>query len=312
MYTINYSKSDFGFTKNILLAILFYLITICSAFAQQQNNPKYNLEAYGIHGPVKELKVKHGDIGPRDTSFWQDDDIFFDHYGNVQKIIHHHDLGDVAVEICEYDNKNVLKKIVKTKRNDTICETRSYDYNDSDNSYIITAVYKGLPIFEKINVNRGQVAEAVVYNQGGSKESWTTYTYDQQGRVTEQASYHHQKLTLRTTYLYTGKGMDYLSNFYYNEMLSLVEKHYYDSMGREVHIIKNNENGGLVSEDFIQYNDHGNQISKRTISMTSVINLTSTTQYIYDHRGNWLKDYSIGISPGQKSETLTLREITYY
>ena len=91
-----------------------------------------------------------------------------------------------SVTRIEYDSRNnPVKEVSLTERGNIISSRRS-KYNDKDevieeivNDYVISHVYD----------EKGERIERKVTNQSGQLEELTTYTYDDEGRLTEERFY---------------------------------------------------------------------------------------------------------------------------
>lgn len=299
--------------KNLLFVSLLSLISITPT----KDPYKANWGTYDLHGAVKELKDKHAQIlvnqRGKDTSFFVDDDIFFDRGGNVQKIIHHKDAILNAVESYQYDDKGRLKKIVKTGLDGGISETRTFNYTGGDETYTMLVAYKDSHPKQKIDVSNGRDVGYEAYDKNGVKKDWTTFTFDADGRLIEQVGYYNQKFQFKNTYQYTGKGNDNIrNNFSQDNKLISVRKDYYDSLGHIIHVVVNTANSQASKEDFFQYDSHGNEVSTRETSQITLFSATTKTEYVYDKHGNWVKNHGVATSGNDKSESLALREISYY
>lgn len=135
---------------------------------------------------------------------------------------------------------------------------------------------------------KGNIIEAVGYDQNGVGRTTFVYSYDTQGRLKEKISYSNGAVYSREEYVYDHGG--FAKKEYRFQGHVLKTKEIYNSDGNIIEKIYYDDDGVSSSKVLYINNNEGKIIEMRVFETNDAV--TSKWRNVYDEKGNLTEDFS--------------------
>jgi hypothetical protein len=298
---------------NLILLIFFYF--------SETNNPviktdPYHKDAINLKGQVKSVKTKMFDIEEDKEVIYEQEIMLFNKKGfKIEEASYNADGSLDYIIKYKYDtNYNLIEKN-RNAPNDERIEKEQYLY-DKNNNLVELKKYENEKLYYKIIYeydDRNNKIEEQHHNSGKLKIK-TVFKYDDNNDKVEQLRYNSKKeLEFKTFYTYNNQHqIIILKSFYgiYSNYEFATKKTFtYNDKGDKTEIVEYNVEDIPKEREEFKYNENRDMTFINTFNANGVLINSNETNYILDHKSNWIKFTSY--HNGNKSR-IWVREIEYF
>jgi hypothetical protein len=188
---------------------------------------------------------------------------------------------------------DLTRKVTRTRANPTdgATETMLYQYDPQGGKigeYVADSDGEVVPLRLYTYDSEHRLSAEAAYHMCRTFSALHVYTYDGNGRGTEDLQFESRRLT-RREFQYDGKGQVEHITVHRNGRLMSVTRYTYDDTGRLVTVASEQPDGADVSRLY-RYDERGNVVVfVETHPRDPAQDKTEVTAYEYDLHGNWTR-----------------------
>lgn len=316
-----------------LIAISLMLFSFKSGNIQSNPKNKNDLTRHNIKGKVKSIKETTFGVTDTSSSTQQGDKktksfYLYNEKGFVTEMKEYlpNDSLDKKYTYSYNENGSMVENVrLSSNLSLEYKETWKFDANENmiEHSVYSNSDKKNLTLQSKTVCKydeKNHLIQELFYGSNEKLEKSATYRYDDMGNMLEKNNYNADNVISNTAensfYFKTDTIRDdkgnivNLNQYKYNPDGSFIITQLlkYD----KDNLVEFTKFGADLSTEYMytyKYNDKGDEIEKSKFNMYNVLDEKTTSKYVYDKTGNWIK---ATISKNEVPESTKEREIVYY